>query len=137
MADIQIIERQPEALQVPQGLADMVEAFLRDQDVRENSRSLYRRTLRRFFCWVEEAGLPFSGLAREHVLRYKEHLLSSGMSSLTTSSYLTVVRKFFTWTEANKIYPNIAKSVKSPARKQQFKKPEPHPRTIEEPSLPR
>jgi integrase/recombinase XerD len=122
MADIQITERQDGTIQAAQGLADMVEAFLRDQDVRQNSRELYRRTLRRFFSWVTETGLPLSGLSREHVLRYKEHLLSSGMSSLTTSSYITSVRKFFTWTEAQKIYPNIAKGVKSPARKQVFKK---------------
>lgn len=122
MADIQIVETQSGAIQAAQGLADMVEAFLRDQDVRQNSRELYRRTLRRFFSWVDTAGLPLSGLSREHVLRYKEHLLSSGMSSLTTSSYITSVRKFFTWTEAQKIYPNIAKGVKSPARKQIFKK---------------
>jgi len=34
------------------------------------------------------------------------------MSSLTVGSYLTVVRKFYEWTEANKIYPNVAKGIK-------------------------
>jgi integrase/recombinase XerC/integrase/recombinase XerD len=103
-------------------ISEAVESFLRDQDVRENSRALYRRTLKRFFFWTDSEGLSLSLLQREHVLRYKEHLLASGMSSLSVSSYLTAVRKFYTWTEANKLYPNIAKGVKSPARKQQFKK---------------
>ena len=44
------------------------------------------------------------------------------MSSLTVASYVTSVRRFYEWTEANKFYPNIAKGIKSPKRKQQFKK---------------
>jgi integrase/recombinase XerC/integrase/recombinase XerD len=55
-------------------------------------------------------------------LEYKEDLLASGMSSLTVGSYITSVRKFYEWTEANKYYPNVAKGIKTPKRKQQFKK---------------
>jgi integrase/recombinase XerC/integrase/recombinase XerD len=44
------------------------------------------------------------------------------MSSLTVSSYVTSVRRFYEWAEANKFYPNVAKGIKSPKRKQQFKK---------------
>ena len=44
------------------------------------------------------------------------------MSSLTVGSYITSVRRFYEWTEANKFYPNVAKGIKSPKRKQQFKK---------------
>jgi len=44
------------------------------------------------------------------------------MSSLTVGSYITSVRRFYEWTEANKIYPNVAKGIKTPKRKQQFKK---------------
>jgi integrase/recombinase XerC/integrase/recombinase XerD len=44
------------------------------------------------------------------------------MSSLTVGSYITSVRRFYEWTEANKYYPNVAKGVKTPKRKQQFKK---------------
>ena len=43
------------------------------------------------------------------------------MSSLTVGSYLTVVRKFYEWTEANKIYPNVAKGIKTPTLKQENK----------------
>jgi integrase/recombinase XerD len=44
------------------------------------------------------------------------------MSSLTVGSYITSVRRFYEWAEANKYYPNIAKGIKTPKRKQQFKK---------------
>jgi integrase/recombinase XerC/integrase/recombinase XerD len=43
------------------------------------------------------------------------------MSSLTVGSYITSVRRFYEWTEANKFYPNVAKGIKTPKRKQQFK----------------
>lgn len=115
-------ETETRALQTTEQIGEVLEAFLRDQDVRENSRGLYRRTLKQFFNWVRSSGLSVSELRRDHVLGYKEHLLSSGMSSLTVSSYLTAVRKFYAWAEASKYYPNIAKGVKSPVKKQQFKK---------------
>ena len=35
---------------------------------------------------------------------------------------ITSVRRFYEWTEANKFYPNVAKGIKSPKRRQQFKK---------------
>jgi integrase/recombinase XerD len=44
------------------------------------------------------------------------------MSSLTVGSYITSVRRFYEWTEANKYYPNVAKGIKTPKRRQQFKK---------------
>lgn len=49
-------------------------------------------------------------------------MLDRGMSSLSVGSYLTVVRKFYEWTEASKLYPNVAKGIKTPKRKQTFKK---------------
>jgi integrase/recombinase XerC/integrase/recombinase XerD len=61
-------------------------------------------------------------LTRAEVLRYKEALLSSGMSSLSVGAYLTSVRRFFAWAEGEKIYLNIARDVKGPKRKQQFRK---------------
>ena len=61
-------------------------------------------------------------MTRADIIKYKEDLLSSGMSSLSVGSYLTVVRKFYQWAEANKFYPNIAKDVKTPKRKLQFRK---------------
>jgi integrase/recombinase XerC/integrase/recombinase XerD len=101
---------------------DILEGFINAQDVKQSSKNLYRRTLRQFFNWVNKKGLKFSDLARPQILEYKEDLLSQGKSSLTVGSYITSVRKFYEWAEANKYYPNIAKGIKTPKRKQQFKK---------------
>jgi integrase/recombinase XerC/integrase/recombinase XerD len=105
-----------------QRIDELLERFLASQDVKKSSKDLYRRTLRQYFNWVISKGYNLSEITREELLIYKEELLSSGMSSLTVGSYITSVRRFYEWTEANKFYPNVAKGIKSPKRKQQFKK---------------
>ena len=107
------------------GIADwrsVVGMFIASQDVKDSSRSLYTRTLSQYFLWVVKTGKELNSLDREDILEYKDSLLSSGLSSLTISSYLVVVRKFYEWTESLRIYPNIAKGIKTPPRRQAFKK---------------
>ena len=101
-----------------------VASFISSQDVKESSRSLYSRTLCQYFGWLEETGRlsRFLTLTRQDVLEYKDSLLASGLSALTVSSYIVAVRKFYEWAEAEKKYPNIAKGIKTPRRKQAFKK---------------
>ena len=106
----------------PQRLEELVDSFINAQDVKASSKGLYRRTLKQYFNWVERKGYLLSEIARTQLLEYKEDLLGSGMSSLTVGSYITSVRRFYEWTEANKYYPNVAKGIKTPKRKQQFKK---------------
>ena len=101
---------------------ELVDSFIASQDIKVNSKLLYRRTLKQYFNWIEVKSYLLSEIARPKLLEYKEELLASGMSSLTVSSYINSVRRFYEWAEANKYYPNIAKGIKSPKRKQQFKK---------------
>lgn len=101
---------------------DYVAVFISSQDVKESSRGLYTRTLTQFFLWIESNHKSLSTITRQDVLEYKDFLLEKGLSSLTIGSYITSVRKFFEWSEAEKIYPNIAKGVKLPRRTQAFKK---------------
>lgn len=103
-------------------IEELVDRFIDDQDIKESSKRLYRRTLKQYFKWVSNKGYLLSEIARPQLIEYKEDLLSSGMSSLTVGSYITSVRKFYEWTEANKYYSNVAKGIKTPKRKQQFKK---------------
>lgn len=106
----------------PLRIEELVDSFINSQDVKQSSKLLYRRTLKQYFNWVEKKGYLLSQIARVELLQYKEDLLSSGMSSLTVGSYITSVRRFYEWTEANKYYPNVAKGIKTPKRKQQFRK---------------
>lgn len=101
---------------------DLLSYFVSTQDVKESSRRLYSRTLKLFFEWVEEKGKVIAGLTRTDILEYKEDLFGKGLSSLSVASYLTSLRKFYEWAEAEKLYPNIVKGVKTPRRVQTFKK---------------
>ena len=103
-------------------IADLMEEFLASQDVKQSSRDLYRRTLRQYFAWIDRNGFQLANISRVIIIAYKEDLLRSGMSSLTVGSYINATRRFYEWTEANRYFPNIAKGVKAPRRKRQFRK---------------
>lgn len=96
--------------------------FVASQDVKQSSRDLYARTLKLFFEWTEQKGKVLADLTLIDLLDYKDSLFERGLSSLSVGSYLTSLRKFYEWAEANKIYPNIAKGLKTPKRKQEFVK---------------
>lgn len=100
----------------------LVASFVSTQDVKESSRNLYNRTLSQFFVWVEASGKVLANMTRVDILEYKDHLQAEGLSALTIGSYIVAVRKFYEWAEANKLYPNIAKGIKTPRRVQAFKK---------------
>ena len=99
-----------------------VQAFAISQDVKPSSRALYSRTLNTFFEWVDASGRNVATLTVADLIAYKEELLAGGKSSLTVASYINSLRRFYEWTEANKIYPNIGKGLHAPKRKQAFRK---------------
>lgn len=98
-----------------------VEAFLSECDIRANSKNVYRRGLLNFFKWVEQTGRVISELTRADILAFKETLLHTH-SNLTIAGYMVALRRFYEWCEGNKLYPNIAKGVKSPKRKNAYLK---------------
>jgi len=120
--DLIVNQAQDVVILQPQRIDTLVDSFINSQDVKLSSKLLYRRTLKQYFNWVDRKGYLLSEIARPHLLEYKDELLLSGMSSLTVGSYITSVRRFYEWTEANKFYLNVAKGIKTPKRKQQFKK---------------
>jgi len=103
-------------------LNTIVEHFLFSQDVRPQSRSVYRRSLKQFFAWVNDSGHDLNSLTREHILTYKQFLLDKGLSPLTVGSYITVLRLFYSFTSINGIYRNIAEGIKLPRRPQGHRK---------------
>ncbi len=94
------------ALNVP----ELVDSFLASQDVREISRVAYRKGLERFLSWMAENRIEQPD--RESVLRFKSFLVESGLAANSVNSYLVAVKKFFTYLEGTRQYPNVAKDVK-------------------------
>ena len=104
-------------------IQSLKEAFLNGQNVKESSRNLYSRTLKQFFLWVGRTQKALSELTRVDILEYKGYLENElKLSPLSVCSYITALRKFYEWTEAEKLYPNIARGVKNPPRSQTFEK---------------
>lgn len=102
-------------------IVDAVEAFLSECDIRANSKNVYRRGLQYFFKWVESTGRVIGELTRADILAFKETLLQTH-SNLTIAGYMVALRRFYEWAEGNKLYPNIARGVKSPKRKNAYLK---------------
>ena len=98
-----------------------IDSFIAQCDVREDSRKHYRKELRIFFEWVTSTGRMVQNLTRADIIAFKDSLLQSH-SNLTIASYLVSIRKFYEWTEGYKLYPNIAKGIKSPKRKNAYLK---------------
>lgn len=101
-------------------LEGLLAEFLRAQDVRESSRDTYRKGLKRFLSWLRSRGV--TSPTRETLLEYKDALRDAGLSPLSVSSYIVTVRKFFTWLEATRGLPNIAKGIKGARRTRGFRK---------------
>jgi integrase/recombinase XerC/integrase/recombinase XerD len=103
------------ALALP-SVPELVVRFLASHDVRASSRATYKRMLKRFCSWLEESGRRLVDMRREDVLAYRDALKEQGLSSYSVSSYLSAVKQFFSWLEAERIYPNAARGVKGPKR---------------------
>ena len=102
-------------------IVEAVEAFLSECDIRANSKNVYRRGLLNFFRWVKQTERVISELTRADILAFKETLLQTH-SNLTIAGYMVALRRFYEWAEGNKLYPNIARGVKSPKRQNAYLK---------------
>jgi len=103
-------------------IEELLTSFLLDQDVNATSMQHYSKSLKQYFTWISDNALDFRYVDRATIIQYKQDLIDRGLSALSVASYLTVVRCFYTWTEAHKHYPNVAAGVKSPRTERKFKK---------------
>lgn len=94
------------SLHIPELMAD----FLAAQDIREISRLAYRKGLEKFLYWIAAEGIKQPD--REAILKFKAFLKESGLSANTINSYLVAVKRFFSYLEGARKYPNIAKDIK-------------------------
>ena len=115
------------AITTPQGLTqtlnreELLDLFISSQDRKPTTLSLYRRTMGLFFDWVDRTGRNISTLTRPDLIEYKHSLEMEGKSGLTITSYLTSLRLFYQWVEAEGVYPNIAKVLNLPKRTKEFR----------------
>lgn len=106
------------------GFDVLIERFIASIDVKMNSKSTYKRQIKPFIEWIsgKYSVNSLRSLEQQDIYLYKEFLIKSGKSAYTISGYLTAVRKFFEWLESQKIFPNIARSVRGLKKPRGFRK---------------
>lgn len=116
-----LILNQPKEVKRVNLSINIIDFFLNSQDIRQSSKETYKRAMRQFFTWMKNTDRNLNELTIKDLIVYKTDLLEK-LSPLTVGSYLTVLRTFYSWAEANKIYPNITKGLKTPRRENKFQK---------------
>lgn len=88
------------------------DAYAAALDAGDRTRETYARALRQYARWLDGQGIGPLEATRETVIAYRRHLEERGMSAATVNCYLTAVRSLYGWTEAARLYPNVAAGVK-------------------------
>lgn len=91
--------------------ANPIESFLEALDASEKTRETYRRALRAWTGYLEREEISLFETTRQTVLDYKRELMES-KAPQSVNAYLTSVRQLYAWLEAERIYPNVAKTIK-------------------------
>lgn len=95
-------------------VSELVDSFLRAQDIKEISKTAYRRGLEKFIAWLSASQVVQPD--RESVLQFKSYLVETGLAANTVNSYLVAVKRFFAYLEGARKYPDVAKTVKGVAQ---------------------
>jgi hypothetical protein len=86
-------------------------AYFSGLDVNEDTRVVYRSTVRRFFRWAEARGLTLEGIHQDHMREFLE-----GLSRLVLQQVLPILRRFFNHlVNAGIVHNNPVASLKASA----------------------
>ena len=90
----------------------IINDFFTFLDVSEKTIATYRRALKQFFRFLSKNNI--SSPVYDDILLFKRELENKNCKSATIALYLASVRRFFSWCEQKKVYPNISIGVKAP-----------------------
>lgn len=96
-------------------LMNLMEQFLLEADIKENSKKTYFKGLKRFLEWSlnQEEIKDEIKITKSFILQYKTFLSTEAQIKPHTQAIcLVAIKQFFVWTEANLILPNIARNIK-------------------------
>ena len=99
----------------------LMDEFLANQDIRENSRKKYRDNLHVFIGWMTR-NADVRNVQKSNIIDYKTWLINSKKAPSTVDNYLAPVRQFFAYLAENDICKNVTIGVKSPKRFQGYSK---------------
>lgn len=110
-APIEDTEKQPVVLSIDK-TENAVDVFLSFQPrLNNNSPYTYKRALRQFFGWVRSTGRVLSALTLADIIQFKKQMEANEYAPNTINSYLTAIRRFYSFCELHGIAPNIARGI--------------------------
>ena len=109
MTPISLVPLSPAPL-APAPVAPLFDRWIAYLDAPQKTVETYNRSLRQFAGWIAARGITEP--KREDVVAYRTWLLASGRKPATVQAYMSAVKLFFAWTEAENLYPNVAEHVK-------------------------
>lgn len=99
---------------------DLIQHFTDYADVKENSAITYKRALKQFSAFLLTYNIVYP--ERDDILFFRDQLVKFGKKPTTVQNYLNAVKLFFQWTEQERLYPDIAKHIKTPKISKEHKK---------------
>ena len=93
-------------------LSIVQDKFFEYLDVSRATLKAYRAGVKQFIIFTQRNSENI--INRETVIKFKQSLMSSGLKPATVALYLVAVRRLFDWLEAEGLYANVAKGIKSP-----------------------
>lgn len=90
--------------------AELFSRFISYLDATPKTVDTYGKALRQLFNYFSLNGIKRP--EREDIIAFRDELTASGHKATTIQNYITATKLFFSWTEQEKIYPNIAVHLK-------------------------
>ncbi len=92
-------------------LSELSDNFINYLDISEISVKSYKSGIKKFLMYLSENGITAPD--RTTIIEYKK-TLSERYTAKTVSCYLSSVKRFFSWLDAEGLYKDIARGVKAP-----------------------
>ncbi len=98
---------------------DLYQSFISYLDASKKTIDTYSRALKQFFRYLSSKSIQQPN--RNDIIAFREELKADHKAT-TVQSYIVAVRRFFSWTEIEGIYPNVANHVKGAKISKEHKK---------------
>ena len=98
----------------------VITRFTEFLDISEITLKAYRSGIKQFITFLTLQNITH--LNRETVIMFKKALITNGAKPSTVALYLSALRRFFAWCEAEGLCENIAAGVKSPKQERGHKR---------------
>lgn len=96
-------------------IAQIVNEWLANTDIRQVSKDSYRRKLDLYFRWIAKNKKKIENADRSDVLQYKAEI-SERLRENTVDAYIKAIKSFYGYCEEKKYCHNIAAGIKSSRR---------------------